>query len=456
MIEDFNGVASGSSLGDIAGWTKWGLGGDLVVNTLFQLRSNGTNAAFLNDVDLGSAGVDVSLSIYNTANDLGVGGVLAMSDSSSDSDGYYAYYALGKVKLVKNVGGSSTTLGETPVSLPASTVKILRYTIDSSGNHVVSLGGVSLITAVDATYTTGKVGIRLYDDSLRADDFTAVALAAGADTTPPVITRNGTQFVNMIAGSAEALAFTVAAATAEDDTEGPVTVTVGGDTYDANTVGTYVFTFDAQDSATPPNVATQLTQTVTLSAAPSVAPAGVPVIDAYSVTDNSISVDVSYAESDATGLEYTIDGGTTAVAFTSPADLTGLIQDTDHPFQARAVNEIDNGAWSAVTVIRTAVTVLVGVRGDAVPVRVGYGVGEDSGSVIYKHLNLPTDADDIWRAEAVAPFLAGFNLNEDGSWFVTGLSEVGVFGAGYSVYKNNVLFAENQLWQIEMRAAPVV
>jgi hypothetical protein len=452
MIEDFNGASPGDSLGDIASWTKWGLGGDLVVNTLFQLRSNGTNAAFLNDADLGSAGVDVSLSINNTANDLGIGGVLAMSDSSSGSDGYYAYYALGKVKLVKNVSGSSTTLGETPVSLPASTVKVLRYTIDSSGNHEVSLGGVSLIAAVDTTYSTGKVGIRLYNDSLRVDDFTAVALAAGADTTPPVITRNGIQFVNMIAGSAEALAFTVAAATAEDDTDGAVTVTVGGDTYDANAVGTYVFTFDAQDSATPPNTATQLTQTVTLSAAPSVAPAGVPVVGAYSVTDNSISVVVTYGGSDATGLECSLDGGSTVIAFTSPADINSLAQNTTFPFIARAVNGVGPGDWSAPTNIKTDAEVLVGVRGDAVPARAGYEVGDDSGSVIYKHLNLPADAADIWRAEATAPALAGLTLNQDGSYFVTGLA-LGVHEFGYSVYKNNVLYAADQVWHININPA---
>jgi hypothetical protein len=316
----------------------------------------------------------------------------------------------------------------------------------------VSLGGVSLITAVDATYATGKVGIRLYNDSLRADDFTAVALAAGAYTTPPVITRNGPAVVNMIAGSAEALAFTVAAATAEDDTDGPVTVTVGGDTYDANAVGTYVFTFDAQDSATPPNVATQLTQTVTLSAAPSVAPTGVPVIDSYSVTDNSISVVVTYAGSDATGLECSLDGGSTVIAFTSPADINSLAQHTTFPFIARAVNGVGPGDWSASTNIKTDATVLVGVRGDAVPPP---GLtGSKSGSVIYKHLNLPADNADIWRAEAVAPALANLTLNNDGSYFVTGLA-LGVHEFGYSVYKNNVLHAADQVWHININPPAV-
>jgi hypothetical protein len=267
------------------------------------------------------------------------------------------------------------------------------------------------------------------------------------DTTKPVIQLNALPVVNLIVGDT----YVQAAATATDETDGVVTVDVGGDTVVTTGVNSFTVTFDATDAAG--NVAIQVTQTINVVAPATVAPAGVPVIGAYSVTDNSITFAATYADSDSTGMEFSTDGGTTVVAFTSPAVIPNRTQDTTYPLIVRAVNGVGPGDWSAPTNIKTDVTVLVGVRGDAVPPP---GLtGSKTGSVIYKHLNLPADADDIWRVEAVAPGLAGLTLNQDGSYFVTGMTLVSVYEFGYNVYKNNVLHAANQVWHINMEAPAV-
>ncbi len=85
------------------------------------------------------------------------------------------------------------------------------------------------------------------------------------DTTPPVITLNGDAEVNLTVGDP----FTDPGATATDDTDGDISgnITVGGDTVDTNTVGTYVITYNVSDAAG--NAAAEVTRTVNVAAASS-------------------------------------------------------------------------------------------------------------------------------------------------------------------------------------------
>ncbi len=84
------------------------------------------------------------------------------------------------------------------------------------------------------------------------------ACGSGADTTAPVITLNGASTMRVAQGAT----FTDPGATAVDDVDGNVTVSVSG-SVDTSTVGTYTLTYSATDAAG--NTATK-TRKVTVTA----------------------------------------------------------------------------------------------------------------------------------------------------------------------------------------------
>ena len=77
------------------------------------------------------------------------------------------------------------------------------------------------------------------------------------DTVPPVITLNGSSTVTL---ECKVDSYTEDGATASDTVDPSVSVVIGGDSVDANTLGTYVVTYDATDASG--NAATQVTRTV--------------------------------------------------------------------------------------------------------------------------------------------------------------------------------------------------
>jgi len=94
----------------------------------------------------------------------------------------------------------------------------------------------------------------------RLDAFAALDYLAD-DITPPVITLTGSASVSLTVGDT----YTEQGATAIDNIDGSVDVTIDGDTVATSTVGTYTVTYDAQDAAG--NHAVQKSRTVTVSAA---------------------------------------------------------------------------------------------------------------------------------------------------------------------------------------------
>lgn len=109
-----------------------------------------------------------------------------------------------------------------------------------------------------STSSTGKRRIGIVSSLLY---FIQVIPKAGAvsDSTSPVITLNGSPTVNLTVGDS----YTEAGATATDETDGSVAVTVSG-SVDTNTPGTYTLTYSAQDAVGNP--ATPVTRTVIVSA----------------------------------------------------------------------------------------------------------------------------------------------------------------------------------------------
>ncbi|MCP3990113.1 MAG: DUF5011 domain-containing protein, partial [Actinomycetia bacterium] len=90
-----------------------------------------------------------------------------------------------------------------------------------------------------------------------ANGVSSKSVALVRDTTPPVITLQGADPTEVFAYYET---YTEEGATANDNFDGNVTVTIGGDTVDPSTLGTYLVTYDATDSHG--NAAVQVTRTV--------------------------------------------------------------------------------------------------------------------------------------------------------------------------------------------------
>lgn len=83
----------------------------------------------------------------------------------------------------------------------------------------------------------------------------------GPDTTPPVITLNGSSSISIAVGGT----YTEPGVTATDNVDGDITanVVIGGDTVDVNTIGSYTITYNVSDAAG--NAATQVTRVVNIT-----------------------------------------------------------------------------------------------------------------------------------------------------------------------------------------------
>jgi large repetitive protein len=127
---------------------------------------------------------------------------------------------------------------------------------DITGNVVTDASNVDINTlgTYQVTYNVS--------DAAGNDATEAIRTVEVTDQDPPVITLNGANPINLLVGDT----YTEPGATATDNVDGAVTVSIGGDVVDPNTEGTYVVTYDAQDAAG--NDATQVTRTVNVAAAP--------------------------------------------------------------------------------------------------------------------------------------------------------------------------------------------
>jgi hypothetical protein len=224
-------------------------------------------------------------------------------------------------------------------------------------------------------------------------------------------------------------------------------VLVTGDVVDVNTIGTYVVRFNIADAAG--NDALEVTQTVNITAAPALAPQDVPVIGTITVDETTASIPFTYPDSDATGFQSSLNGEP-YVAATSPINLTGLPSGTAGTMAVRAINGIGAGTPSAAEPFTTdtAVVVLRGVRGDAVPSTGWHGFP----SIIYPFIDPVAEAADKFYAVIVGPVPAGLTLNDDGSFEGSGLA-VGFHRFNFQIYKNEVAYGPVRINEAECKAA---
>lgn len=372
------------------------------------------------------------------------GRLLRLRTGSSNSQKFIATNCViatrGGMDALQNITGAANTVvtfenctayecnnrntGNTGVSGSPLATYINNYIVNSSQSCI---GGDGSTSSYVATSDGTAQGVGAIINVAKEDVFTSVGtdftqkqssplLAANgsggavgymytaggvSDVTPPVITLNAPASIDIVEGGS----YTVAAATASDDTDGDITanIVVGGATVDVNTVGAYVVTFNVVDAAG--NAATEVTQTVNITAAPAVVPQGIVTIGTITKTDTTASISLTYSLADQTGFEYRIDGGV-ATTGASPIPLSGLTQSTTYTIEVRAVNAVGAGNWSTAVNFTTNVTVLRGVLGSAIPTNSAIDTS-----------NITVNPAKYYYAVVQLPEPHGLVFTEDGSNF---------------------------------------
>ncbi|MEO6536519.1 MAG: S8 family serine peptidase [Candidatus Paceibacterota bacterium] len=181
-----------------------------------------------------------------TTVDIGAPGVNILSTYTADATTSAYAYADGTSMASPQVAGVVALLES---KYPTLSALLVKNSILSGGDTTTPLTGKTV---------SGK----------RLNAYGAL-IAAGTDTTPPVITLTGSSSIALIVGDV----YTEQGATALDDTDATTTVTIGGDVVNTSVAGTYHVTYDAVDSHG--NAAIQVIRTVTVSVP---APVPAPVV----------------------------------------------------------------------------------------------------------------------------------------------------------------------------------
>ena len=156
----------------------------------------------------------------------------------------------------------------------------------SSAAPLVTAPSVAANTTITLTLT-----VRDDDDTSARDTMVLtilnVTVTTAADTTAPVIELDGSATITITVDGT----YNEQGAVCDDDVDPDKPATVGGQTVDTGTAGTYVITYDCTDTSN--NAATQVTRTVTVEAATDNTP---PVIELDGSATITITVDGTYNE----------------------------------------------------------------------------------------------------------------------------------------------------------------
>ena len=158
------------------------------------------------------------------------------------------------------------------------------------------------------------------------------------DVTKPVITLKGDNPMELIQGTA----YSEPGATATDDVDGKVTVTITG-SVDKDTVGTYTLTYTAKDSAGNTAVSTR-----TVKVSPDTTP---PTVTLNGETNLSLYVDQTYTERNATATDDNDGDVTSSIVITGEVNTSKAgVYTLTYTAKDRAGNE--GNVTRTVTVIR--------------------------------------------------------------------------------------------------------
>ncbi|GAA5494046.1 hypothetical protein Rhal01_00202 [Rubritalea halochordaticola] len=187
---------------------------------------------------------------------------------------------IGAATLTVEAGSSYTDQGATA-------------TDSVDGNVSVTVGGDTVNTSVPGEYTITYNA----KDAANNSAVQVTRVVTVQDTTGPVISLTGPSTLTLEAGVDS---YTEQGATATDNVDSSVSVTIGGDSVDTNVPGTYIVTYNAKDSLD--NAAAEVTRTVTVQ---DTTPPVITLIGDTSITLQA-GVD-SYTEQGATAVDI-IDG----------------------------------------------------------------------------------------------------------------------------------------------------
>lgn len=190
-----------------------------------------------------------------------------------------------------------TVLGQNPVNVPFGSTYVdagATANDDVDGSVTVTTSG-TVNTNISGTYT---INYSASDASGNTSTATRTVIVGPApDTTPPVITLNGSSVINIIVGST----YNDAGATALDNVDGVVAVNSTG-TVNTNVIGVYTITYTAVDAA---GNSSSRNRTINVTATPlDTVP---PVISINGASSINLEVGTNYVEAGATATDN-VDG----------------------------------------------------------------------------------------------------------------------------------------------------
>ena len=158
---------------------------------------------------------------------------------------------------------------------------------DVDPDKPATVGGQTVDTGTAGTYTITYDCTDTSNNAATQVTRTVTVREAGPDTTPPVIELDGPATITITVDGT----YNEQGAVCDDDVDPDKPATVGGQTVDTGTAGTYTITYDCTDTSN--NAATQVTRTVTVEAATDNTP---PVIELDGPATITITVDGTYNE----------------------------------------------------------------------------------------------------------------------------------------------------------------
>ena len=158
---------------------------------------------------------------------------------------------------------------------------------DVDPDKPATVGGQTVDTGTAGTYVITYDCTDTSNNAATQVTRTVTVREAGPDTTPPVIELDGSATITITVDGT----YNEQGAVCDDDVDPDKPATVGGQTVDTGTAGTYVITYDCTDTSN--NAATQVTRTVTVEAATDNTP---PVIELDGSATITITVDGTYNE----------------------------------------------------------------------------------------------------------------------------------------------------------------
>lgn len=226
------------------------------------------------------------------------------------------------------------------ISIQNTTSSTATITLNNAADFESKTSYTFNVSATDSSNNTSTANVSLSVINDTSDDPPA---SPPSDTTPPVITINGTSPINHERGTA----YTDAGAVAD----GGETVTTTG-TVDTNTVGTYIITYSATDAAGNTGTATRTVNvndtnspTIDISGIVSV-PEGNTAMGSVSCDETPVTWGISGQDSSLVTIQNTT-GSTATLTLNSAADFETK---TSYTFAISCTDNAGNGASSGVVV----------------------------------------------------------------------------------------------------------